>query len=134
MHEWALAEAVLEYLYGELGCRRVDRLVLGLGELQAIDRDVFAFALENLAEQRGGLGSLELVEVKARFRCRRCGYEWSLEEGGLGEEEREAIHFVPEAVHAYLSCPRCGSHDFEVVEGRGLVILEVEGEGCRVQG
>ncbi|NPA05696.1 MAG: hydrogenase nickel incorporation protein HypA [Crenarchaeota archaeon] len=133
MHEWALAEAVLKTLYDTLGCRRVDRLVLGLGELQAIDRDVFLFALKTLAEEMGGIGRVEVREVEARFRCRRCGYEWTLKGAGLGEEEREAIHFVPEAVHVYLSCPRCGSHDFEVVSGRGLAIIDVEGEGCRVQ-
>jgi hydrogenase nickel incorporation protein HypA/HybF len=40
--------------------------------------------------------------------------------------EREAVHFLPEAAHAYLRCPRCGSVDFDVAAGRGVSIVSIE--------
>jgi hydrogenase nickel incorporation protein HypA/HybF len=128
MHEWALAEAVakaVEELAAESG--RVGCVEVVLGELQGVDEEVFRFALEELlGSLREGRGvSVECVRVtreEAVFRCRACGHEWRLGEWGLGEEFREAVHFVPEVVHSYYSCPRCGSRDFEIVRGRGVEV------------
>lgn len=133
MHEWALAYTVLGFLFRELGCRKVEHVVIALGELQNVDWDVFRFALENIAKMEGfEIKRIELVERKARFRCNRCGREWGLDELDLSEEEREAIHFVPEAVHAYVRCPKCGSRDFTVTEGRGVELVSFAGDGCSV--
>ena len=107
--------------------------MIALGELQNVDWDVFRFALENIAKMEGfEIKRIELVERKARFRCNRCGHEWGLDELDLSEEEREAIHFVPEAVHAYVRCPKCGSRDFTVTEGRGVELVSFAGDGCSV--
>jgi len=129
VHEWALAEAIVRYLKQEASLRGAapKRVVVGLGELQAVDREVFEFALRELMKMEG-LESIdiELREIPAKLRCRRCGFEWSLREVSIEEWVREAIHFVPEAAHSYLSCPRCGSHDFEIVSGRGVEICSVE--------
>ncbi|HIC99470.1 MAG TPA: hydrogenase nickel incorporation protein HypA [Pyrodictiaceae archaeon] len=133
MHEWALASTVLHFLFRELGCRKLEHVVIALGELQNIDWDVFRFALENIAKMEGfEIKRVEFVEKKAKFRCNRCGCEWRLDELGLSEEEREAIHFVPETVHAYVRCPKCGSRDFTVVEGRGVELVSFKGDGCNV--
>ncbi len=52
-------------------------------------------------------------------------------EGGerkeLGENEQEAIHFVPEAAHAFIRCPACGSPDFEISKGRGVWVERITG-------
>jgi hydrogenase nickel incorporation protein HypA/HybF len=45
----------------------------------------------------------------------------------LDEEAREAIHFLPEAAHAYIRCPKCGSPDFEILSGRGVWLESVRG-------
>ena len=45
------------------------------------------------------------------------------------EQEREAIHFLPESAHAYLRCPGCGGPDFVLAAGRGVSIEAVELEG-----
>ena len=130
MHEWALAEAVVmsvvEFARSR-GASRVKRVVVSLGELQAIDKEILRFAL---GELKGSapipIDEFVLEEEEAVFRCRACGFEWRLRDvGELGEEVREYIHFVPEVVHTYLRCPRCGSPDFEVVRGRGVRIKEV---------
>ena len=130
MHEWALAEAVVmsvvEYARSR-GASRVKRVVVSLGELQAIDKEILSFALEELRKNAPiPIDEFVLEEEEAVFRCRACGFEWRLRDvGDLGEEVREYIHFVPEVVHTYLRCPKCGSPDFEVVRGRGVRIKEV---------
>jgi hydrogenase nickel incorporation protein HypA/HybF len=44
-----------------------------------------------------------------------------------GEETSEAVHFVPEMAHVYLKCPKCGSPDFEIAEGRGVWLASIKG-------
>ncbi len=130
MHEWALAEAVImsvvEYAKSR-GASGVKRVVVSLGELQAVDKEILSFALEELRKGASiHIDEFVLEDEEAAFRCRACGFEWRLRDvGDLGEEIREYIHFVPEVVHTYLRCPKCGSPDFEVVRGRGIKIKEV---------
>jgi hydrogenase nickel incorporation protein HypA/HybF len=131
MHEWALAEAVVatvEKIRRENGGRPVLAVRLRFGELQNIELEAFREGL------RAGLGSLPygpevflFLKEPAAFRCRACGHEWPL--AGvpeIGEEEREAIHFLPESAHVYLRCPGCGSPDFELSAGRGVSIESVD--------
>jgi len=130
LHEWALAEAVVlslsQYLR-EVGWGRVSRVVVSLGELQAVDREVFEFALKELANLYSvDIGRFELVEEEASFECRSCGFRWRLKDLELPDEVREAIHFLPEAAYAYLRCPRCGSADFILASGRGVKLEGVE--------
>ena len=79
MHEWALAEAVLDSVREHSAGRRVSRVVLRFGELQQIDREIFDFALRELG---GELGSarFEIESEPARFACNACGAAWSLDE------------------------------------------------------
>jgi len=130
VHEWALAEAVVlslsQYLR-EVGWGRASRVIVSLGELQAVDREVFEFALKELANLYGvEVGSFELVEEEASFECRSCGFRWRLRDLDLPDEVRESIHFLPEAAYAYIRCPRCGSADFVLVSGRGVKLEGVE--------
>ncbi len=128
VHEWALAEGVCKYVASVAKGKRLRRVRIALGELQSIDENVFRFALTELLKTQGFEVDEDVVEFVARYavlQCRRCGHSWGLGETGLSEEEREAVHFIPEVIHAYTSCPKCGSRDFEVVEGRSVEILEV---------
>jgi hydrogenase nickel incorporation protein HypA/HybF len=130
VHEWALAEAVVltlsQYLR-EAGLSRVSRVVVSLGELQAVDREVFEFALRELASLYGvEVGRFEVVDEEASFECRSCGFRWGLRDLSLPDEVRESIHFLPEAAYAYVRCPRCGSADFALLSGRGVRLVGVE--------
>lgn len=128
MHEWALAEATVEAVRREAAGRRVLAVRLAFGELQQVDRSIFAAAVAELAPAAGfGSAALEIAEEPARFACRACAAEWVLADvPGLPADDREAIHLLPEAAHAYLRCPRCGSVDFDVAAGRGVSITAVE--------
>ncbi len=138
MHEWALADAVVEAAVAALGTRDPSCLrgvTVLIGELQAIDREIFSFALETiLADKPYRAAMFHLETEKASFRCESCRKEWALDESSeLTAEEREAIHFLPESAHAFVRCPACGSPDYRLQKGRGISIssLEVEDrEGC----
>ena len=81
------------------------------------------------AEPRLAAAKITLEIERARFRCRVCDRCFGLPETGeQSDDEAEAIHFIPELAHAFLRCPGCASPDFEVVEGRGVVIYSMEGE------
>lgn len=134
MHEWALAEAVVattKKAAHEKKLRRVTEIIVKLGELQQIEREIFAFALEQTLGQEDSLvrGAKVIFETeRARFHCRACNYEWAFEAENLDSEIAEAIHFIPEIAHTYIRCPRCHSPDFEVTKGRGVWLASLKGE------
>ncbi len=124
MHEWAIAEAVIlevENLITRYPSLR--RIKVVAGELQNIDESVLRQYLDMMMKEVAPGVDYEITREKAEFKCNVCGYRWSLDDVDLSEDEREAIHFVPEAVHAYVKCPSCGSRDFIVVKGRGIKLL-----------
>lgn len=130
MHEWALAEAVIEATSSALAGRDPSCLKsvnVRIGELQGIDRGVFDFALSSLRKEKPfGGASFTLETEPAALCCRACGTEWGLAQSpGLTPENREAIHFLPEAAHAFVRCPSCGSPDYEVARGRGVSIESI---------
>jgi hydrogenase nickel incorporation protein HypA/HybF len=139
MHEWALADSVIEATAAALAgrdpaCLRGVNVLIG--ELQAIDREIFDFALKTMLEERPFRDAHYQLETEpAVFRCSACGREWSLAEtAGLDDESREAIHFLPEAAHAFVRCPQCKGPDYRVLKGRGVSISSItlsDTEECR---
>jgi hydrogenase nickel incorporation protein HypA/HybF len=100
------------------------RIRVVLGELQNVDEVVLGEYMKMYLEEQG-LSEVDYVFEweKAHFRCSACGYEWSLDELGLTDSERESIHFLPEAVYAIIKCPKCGSRVYDVLSGRGVRIV-----------
>jgi len=131
MHEWALAEAVVasvDRILQEHSGKRVLAVHVRVGELQRIELEVFRQGLAiHLEERPYGEEVFHLETDPASFRCNHCAREWLLEGvPGLGEDELEAIHFLPEAAHVYMRCPGCGSPDFALQSGRGVRIASVD--------
>lgn len=133
MHEWALAEAVIATARKAATDERmtaVTEIAVKLGELQQIEQESFAFALQQIMAQEKSLlqqAKIALEIEKALFKCRVCAQEWSFAAAGLNEEVSEAIHFIPEMAHAYMRCPQCQSPDFEVIKGRGVWLASLRG-------
>ncbi len=132
MHEWSLAQAVVKAASdyaAEKNIQEITGATVSVGELQAIDRECFDFALNEIAQHMGFNPEFTVEVVPAEFECRRCGRTWDYadDKKRLGEEEKEMIHFLPEAARVYVSCPGCGSRDFRVREGRGVLLKAVEG-------
>jgi hydrogenase nickel incorporation protein HypA/HybF len=135
VHELALADAVVTtalQVADREGLAEITRLDVRIGELQQIDVGVFEFALKEVipaGEPRLASAAIVVKTEPAELRCRPCGHGFGLEEtrGPRGEDESEAIHFIPELAHSFLRCPRCKSPDFELVRGRGVSIGSIEG-------
>ncbi len=130
MHEWALADSVIEATASALADRDPSCLrtvTVLIGELQAIDRGIFDFALSSLLQERPFRGATYVLETEpAVLRCRACENEWGLAQAqDLTPEIRESIHFLPEAAHAFIRCPSCGSPDYRVEKGRGVSITSI---------
>lgn len=132
LHEWALAESIIDFLDNYLKkkhCTRVKRLVIKLGELQTIDKEVLLYALNNLAQLRGVyIDEIVFRREEVVLKCRKCGNNWRFSVENVSEEVREAIHFVPEVIHSFTKCPFCNSRDFDIISGRGLQIASIEVE------
>ncbi len=126
VHEWALAESILLYIENQ-GVRRARRVVVKIGVLQSIDREILEFALREISRERGlEINEFTILEEEPLLKCNRCGFQWSIDPSKISEDIREAIHFLPESIYAYFRCPNCGSIDFEIVKGRGLGEIKVE--------
>lgn len=130
MHEWALAEGVVNTatkVAEDEGLIEVTEVTIGIGELQQVEHEIFRFALEQLRTPIMKGVRFVIKSVPAKLKCRVCSEKWGFSTDALGEDASEAIHFVPEMAHVYLKCPRCKSPDFEVLEGRGVWLASVKG-------
>ncbi|MEM1540110.1 MAG: hydrogenase nickel incorporation protein HypA [Candidatus Bathyarchaeia archaeon] len=130
MHEWALAEAIISSVTNiaeREGLVEVREVKIKVGELQQVNIDILELALSELKAGKLKNAKFVIEIVKAEMRCHVCGHFWSFSQNGLDEESKEAIHFVPETVHAYVKCPKCGSPDFEIVDGRGVLLESIRG-------
>ena len=129
VHEWALAEAVIKYVKSiaqNYNSNRIRKLTIKLGVLQSVDEEVLRFSINELAKINDLIvEGLVFEREDVKLKCRVCGFEWSFNINELDEEAREAVHFVPEVIHSYVKCPKCGSRDFEIVSGRGVYVKEV---------
>ena len=130
MHEWSLAEGViltvLDY-QKKNKIKRIREIVLRIGELQQIDKNIFRLALKEMAKTHGMDSKIRIREERAVLKCKACGYTWKFKDVKLDPQKIECIHFVPETVHAYSECPKCRSRDFEILKGRGVWIDSVRG-------
>jgi hydrogenase nickel incorporation protein HypA/HybF len=130
MHEWALAEAVMkaaQEIADKEDLKQVTEIHIKIGELQDIEREIFRFALSQLKPERFRNAKFRITKAKATLKCRVCSNTWFFEKKKLDKETAEAIHFVPEVAHSYIKCPKCGSPDFEIVEGRGIWLESIKG-------
>ncbi|NJE26843.1 hydrogenase nickel incorporation protein HypA [Thermococcus sp. MV5] len=135
MHEWALADGIVRTAIEfakQHGKEKILGLRIVLGELQDVNQEILEFAINEI--KRGTIAEgaeLEFVTEEAEFKCRNCETEWKLKDvkGGFDERIKEDIHFIPEVVHAFLACPKCGSRDFEVTKGRGVYLAAIKVEG-----
>ncbi|MEM3597085.1 MAG: hydrogenase nickel incorporation protein HypA [Candidatus Bathyarchaeia archaeon] len=130
MHEWALAESVIStvsQIAKKEGLREVSEVKIVVGELQQVELDIFEFALSQLKTPELENTKFSIKVSKAQLLCRVCGHKWNFEKENLSVENAEAIHFLPEVAHTYIRCPKCGSPDFEVMQGRGIWLESIKG-------
>ncbi len=135
MHELALADSVVKAALSaadDAGLDRIERIVVKVGELQQIERDLFEFSLTTVIptqEPRLEGTVFDVSEEPVRFECRSCQKAYGRDDVDLDvdADEGEAIHLIPELSHAFMRCPACGSPDFEILAGRGVTLERIEG-------
>jgi hydrogenase nickel incorporation protein HypA/HybF len=130
MHEWALAEAILtsaKEIAEKENLKEVAEVTIKVGELQQVDRPILRFAISQMKTPLFKNAKFRILKAKSTLRCRACGTTWQFDTKKMDKETAEAIHFVPEAAHSYIKCPKCGSPDFEIASGRGVWLESVKG-------
>jgi hydrogenase nickel incorporation protein HypA/HybF len=130
MHEWALAEAVITaatQIATKEGLNEVTEVTVKVGELQQVELDILKFAFSHLKPANFKNAKFRITRAKTALKCRACGHTWLFRKQKLDKAIAEAIHFVPEVAHTYIKCPRCGSPDFEITQGRGVWLENIKG-------
>jgi hydrogenase nickel incorporation protein HypA/HybF len=130
MHEWALAEAVIaaaQQIAEKEKLKEIKEVTIKVGELQQIEQEILRFALSQLKPASFKNAKFRITKAKTTLKCRVCENTWLFRKNKLDEGTAEAIHFVPEVAHAYIKCPKCGSSDFEIAEGRGVWLENIKG-------
>jgi hydrogenase nickel incorporation protein HypA/HybF len=111
VHELSIVASifdVLEEKAREHGAARVLRVVLKVGRMSGVVPDLLESAFDIYKKGTLAEGArLEIVAVPIRTRCLECA----------GEALREDADF---------SCAACGSRRIEIVEGRELVVEQIE--------
>lgn len=130
MHEWALAEAVItavQQIAAKEKLKEIKEVTIKVGELQQVEKDILCFALSQLKPASFKNAQIHIAKAKTTLKCRVCESTWLFRKNKLDKSTAEAIHFVPEVAHAYIRCPKCGSPDFEITEGRGIWLENIKG-------
>jgi hydrogenase nickel incorporation protein HypA/HybF len=130
MHEWALAEAILssaKQIAEKEQLTRVMEVTIRVGELQQVEPPILRFALSQMKQGIFEKTKFRILKAKSSLKCRACSTIWRYNPKKVDKAIAEAIHFVPEAAHTYIGCPKCGSPDFEIIAGRGVWLEDLKG-------
>jgi hydrogenase nickel incorporation protein HypA/HybF len=130
MHEWALAEAILasaKQVAEQENLKEVTEVTIKVGELQQVEPPILRFALTQMKSDIFKDAKFHILKAKSTLKCRVCATTWQFNLKKLDKATAEAIHFVPEAAHTFVKCPKCGSPDFEIVSGRGVWLQDIKG-------
>ncbi len=130
MHEWALAEAILtsaKQVAKQEKLKEVTEVTIRVGELQQVEPPILRFAISQMKSEIFKKTKFRILKAKSTLKCRVCGTTWHFNIKKLDKTTAEAIHFVPEVAHTYIKCPKCGSPDFEIVNGRGVWLEHIKG-------
>ena len=124
MHEWALAEAILtsaKQIAEKEHVTTVTEVTI------RVEPPILRFALSQMKQGILSKSKFRILKAKSTLKCRVCNTTWRYNTKKVDKAISEAIHFVPEAAHTYIKCPKCGSPDFEIVTGRGVWLEDLKG-------
>ena len=113
MHELSIAQSIIEIVADEAkrnGLQRIIRIKLQVGEFAAVVPDSLTFCFELVSRDTIAAGAvLEIETVGIVARCDKCDHSFDV---------RDQVFL----------CPKCGDPVLELVSGRELSVLSIEGE------
>ena len=111
VHEIGIAQEVrriIEARSSEFGDARVRAVRLRIGELAGVNADSLRFALGVCSQGTRAEGmAIEITQVPARLKCRKCSKESAFDMGNF-------------------KCPECGSSDIDLQGGDELYVESFE--------
>ena len=112
MHEISIVENIIKIIMAEIpkhGITRVESIRLAIGEMQQVVPDTLLFAFDVLSMDTSLKEAKLIIEsIPIRGRCRVCFQDFPIENWGG-------------------KCIRCGKTDIEIISGKELDIIELEG-------
>ena len=113
MHELSIAQSLLEIIVDESkkhGLERINKIKLQVGEFAAVVPESLTFCFELVSRDTVASGAvIEIESVGVTARCDKCNFTFAVQD------------------RVFL-CPRCGEPALEVLSGRELTIMSIEGE------
>ena len=133
MHEASYALAIIDALLNELDKRglkgvKVTKVKVKVGELSLVDPIALKNSFEAYSTGSPLEGAaLEVEVVPSRFKCKKCGHEWSFKELYPSlKVNLPILRLYPHLLSELLRCPKCGSPEVEILEGEEFVIESFE--------
>lgn len=107
MHEYGLAEGVLDTVRQRAGGRKVAGIKVRFGVRHAVDAESMSQAFTFVAAGTEADGAtVDLVTVPARLACRTCGQD-------------------AETSDVLAACPHCGGDDVEISGGDEMTLESI---------
>jgi hydrogenase nickel incorporation protein HypA/HybF len=113
MHEFSIAQSIVEILHDQMRNHRLSRIEsvrLRVGVLRSIEIGSLSFSFEALTAGSPLEGArLDVEEVPLEARCIQCSHQVRLSSW-------------------FDDCPRCGGPQMEIISGKELDIIAIDGE------
>ncbi len=113
MHELAIAQSLLEIVTDESekhGLTKIKKIKLQVGAFAAVVPDSLTFCFELVSRDTVASGAeIEIETVGIAARCDKCDFTFEVQD-------------------QVFICPRCDDPVFELVSGRELSVLSIDGE------
>ena len=130
MHEYSLAEAILSAvldLAKKNAAEEVLEVVVEVGELRLVNVDILKFAFGALSKGTPAENAELVVKTSpAVLKCKACGHKWRISPEDVPEAQRLALHLYGDLFVNALQCERCGSINYEVLQGREIRLVRVK--------
>jgi Zn finger protein HypA/HybF (possibly regulating hydrogenase expression) len=111
MHEVTLGKAILKIVLEKKGSRKIRAVRVAIGEAHHLEESSLRNAWQELIKETGADGAvLEIERPALRFSCNPCGNSFEAQQG------------------AEWRCPACESASLEIIGGREMTVLSLEGE------
>lgn len=130
MHELGIAQRIIEIIEAEAFKNRLSRVRsarLRIGRMAAFRKEPLEFCLASYKKDAALEGmAFDVEEVPVGLACSACGRRST----DSRFDDEEFAHEVAHAPSLYLPspCPACGAEEVEVISGRELELVSIDGE------